>query len=102
MSKDELKKAIQQAVQATPHPEKIQRVRLFGSYLHGDNRLDSDIDLIVDFFNTASMGFFEFFDVEQAFSQALGKKVDLVTAKGLKKYIRKKVLAEAETLYERA
>lgn len=101
MSKNELKKAIQQAVHATPHPEKIQRVRLFGSHLHGNARHDSDIDLIIDLADKTSMGLFEFFDIQETLSKTLQKKVDLMTPDSLSKYIRDKVLSEAETLYER-
>ncbi len=101
MSKDEIKQAVCRAVEKIPHPEKITRVRLFGSHLHEDARPDSDVDLIIDIADDVSMGLFEFFDVEETLSDTLQKKVDLVTPEGLSKYIRDKVLREAETLYER-
>lgn len=100
MSKQEIKQAVQQAVVKMPHGKDIRRVRLFGSHLHGDARPDSDVDLILDFDEAAIIGLFDLVDIEDFFRQALQREVDIVTADGLKRYIRDKVLNEAETLYE--
>lgn len=101
MSTQEIKKAVHQAVQNMPDGDIIERIRLFGSYLHGDAKKDSDVDLIIDFDKEAVVGLFKLVDIEDAFREALGKEVDIVTADGLKEYIRDKVLNEATTLYER-
>lgn len=101
MSKQEIKEAVQQAVRTMPHGQSIERVRLFGSHLHGDSKPTSDVDLIVDLDEKASIGFFAFYDIIESFSNALDRKVDVTTARGLSRFIRDKVLREAETLYER-
>ena len=99
MTKQDIKQAIEQGIQNVPHPDYIRRVRLFGSYLHGDAREDSDIDLLVDFSEPVS--FFELYDIEQSLSGILGgKKVELTTPGGLSKFIRNEVLGEAEIIYE--
>ncbi|MBI3335088.1 MAG: nucleotidyltransferase domain-containing protein [Candidatus Portnoybacteria bacterium] len=101
MSKQDIQKAVKEAVAKMPHGKDIRRVRLFGSHLHGDAKPTSDVDLIVDFDEAAIISLFDLVDIEDFFRQALQSEVDIVTAKGLKRYIRDKVLNEAETLYER-
>lgn len=100
MSKDDIKQGVCWAVKKMPHPEKISRVRLFGSHLHGDARLDSDVDLIIDLVDNSNMGLFELVNVERVFREELNRSVDIVTPGSLKEYIRSKVLSEAEILYE--
>ncbi len=99
MSKQEIKEAIQQSLQGLPFAERIERIRLFGSYLHDSARPDSDIDLLVDFNKPVS--FFQLGDIEDGLERALGRKVDVVTLKALSRHFRDDVLREAETVYER-
>lgn len=101
MSKQEIKEAVKQAVRIMPQGKSIRRVRLFGSHLHGTARPDSDIDLLLDFDESARVSLFDLVDIQDMFTQTLGKEVDIGTPEGLSKYIRDRVLAEAEILYER-
>ena len=98
MGTELLKKKVRKAIDALPSDVSIRKVSLFGSYLHGDAQLDSDIDLLIEF--TGPVGFFKFINVERRLSEALGKRVDLLTSDGLSKYFRSDVLSEAEILYE--
>ena len=99
MSKQEIRQAIQASVASLPLSERIQKIRLFGSYLHETAKDDSDIDLLVDFNQPVS--FFQLDDIEQGLQQILGHKVDVVTPKALSKYFRDQVLGEAEVVYEK-
>lgn len=101
MSKDELKRAIQQAVQQLPQRGEINKILLFGSHLHGDATEESDIDLLIELQKPITIGLFEFARIERELAEALKKKVDLTTPDSLSKYIRDDVLAEAEVLYEK-
>jgi len=76
----------------------ISYLALFGSYLRGDNRKDSDMDLLVRFKEVKSL--FELVDVKDKFEQKLGKPVDLVTEKFLSPYFRDEVVKRARVLYE--
>ncbi len=100
MSRDDIKLGVCRAMKKMPHPEKISKVRLFGSHLHGDARSDSDVDLIIDLAENSAMGLFELINIERVFREELNKDVDVVTFRGLKDYIRDRVFSEAETLYE--
>ncbi len=101
MDKKEIKRAVEQAIKTMPQGGAIQRVRLFGSHLHGNATNKSDVDLLVDFNESAQIGLFDLVHIQDKFAESLGAEVDLGTPEGLSKYIRNRVLAEAEILYER-
>jgi uncharacterized protein len=58
------------------------RVRLFGSVARGDDRPDSDIDLLVDFDRDSSL--FDLMRMARELEELLGHPVDVVSAGGLK------------------
>jgi predicted nucleotidyltransferase len=57
-------------------------VRLFGSAARGDDRPDSDIDLLVDFDQGSSL--FDLIRMSRELEALLGRTVDVVSADGLK------------------
>ena len=75
----------------------VRHASLFGSFARGDQRPDSDIDLLVDLPPGASL-----FDVSRlglALEDALGRPVDLVTSfAGLHPLIQERILREEEIL----
>ena len=78
----------------------IKKLSLFGSILRDDFRSDSDIDLLVEFEQGKSPGFFDLIRMQDQLSQFFqGKHIDLRTPNDLSRYFRKKVLAGAVTLY---
>src|SRR5680860_1115035 len=68
-------------------------LRVFGSVARGDAGPDSDIDILVDLAPTVSL--IGLGELEEAFAEILGRKVDVVPASGLKSGIRAAVLREA-------
>jgi len=71
-------------------------VRVFGSVARGEDRPDSDVDLLVDV-GTATSSWFPaglILDLEQI----LGRQVEIVTEKGLNPHLREHVLREAVPL----
>lgn len=79
---------------------KVRELSLFGSRARGDARPDSDYDLLVEFFPDAGIGLIKYSRMQIDLSNILASKVDLVTKKGLKEYLRNNVLAEATPIYE--
>jgi uncharacterized protein len=71
-------------------------IRIFGSVARGKADEDSDIDFLVDLGENLS----PWFPVRliRDLEQLLERKVDVVTEKGLKERIRKRVLQEAKPL----
>ena len=98
MSQEEIKEKITEAVKSSPYRDYIQSISLFGSFLHGNQKKDSDIDLLINL--KSSIGFFELFDIQQDLEKKLGRKVDLATPGGLNKYIKNDVLSEAKKVYD--
>jgi len=70
---------------------KIKRASLFGSYTRGDQRRDSDIDIIIE--PKKRMGL-EFVGVALDLEHALNKKVDLLTYNGINSHIRKYIMKD--------
>lgn len=99
MSKEEIKQKIKEAVIGDTLKNEVEKVMLFGSYLHGDFREDSDVDILVEFSPNSHVGFFRLVEIQDELSQAAGRKVDLLTPEALSKYFRDEVLAEAEVIY---
>jgi|CXWL01.1.fsa_nt_gi predicted nucleotidyltransferase len=79
---------------------KVRELSLFGSRARGDARPDSDYDLLVEFFPDAGIGLIKYSRMQIDLTNILASKVDLVTKKGLKEYLRDNVLAEATPIYE--
>lgn len=71
-------------------------VRVFGSRARGDARPDSDLDLLVRFEEGRSL--LDLVGMKLALEELLGIRVDVVSERGLSRYIRDRVLAEARPL----
>jgi len=73
-----------------------RNIRLFGSTARGEDTPDSDVDLLVDTGPTTSSWFPAglILDLEHI----LGRRVEIVTEKGLSPYLREHVLREAVSL----
>jgi len=74
----------------------VQKVGLFGSYVRGEEKENSDIDILIEFENGKST-FDNFmnlcFYLDDLFT---GTKVEVVTTGGLSKYIGPFILKEVE------
>ncbi|EKD38624.1 MAG: hypothetical protein ACD_75C00671G0003 [uncultured bacterium] len=65
---------------------------LFGSYVRGEQRKGSDLDVLVEFADVPGM--LKFLDLERDLSHLLGVPVDLVQKEALKPSIGKRILEE--------
>lgn len=70
----------------------VTRSAIFGSYVRGDNKEDSDIDILVDF--PRGKGLFEFVGLQFKLEDTLEKKVDLVEYESLHPLLKGRILAE--------
>lgn len=70
----------------------VKRIGVFGSFARGEQKKRSDVDVLVEFSKTPD--FFQFIRLEMHLEKLFGRKVDLVTKKALKPYIKDRILAE--------
>lgn len=81
------------------HRERLQvmgvaSLALFGSVARGEQREDSDVDLLVEF--NRPVGLFDFVRVQQALEEILGvPKVDLIMPEALEEDLKEDILKEA-------
>jgi predicted nucleotidyltransferase len=74
----------------------IKELGVFGSYVRGEQREDSDLDVLVDL--GEGMTLIDLVRLQLAIGDALGVKVDLAVKDALKPRIEKRILAEAVML----
>jgi hypothetical protein len=87
------------ALQELCHRYEVRELSMFGSAARGELRPESDIDLLVDFAPGAKVGLWEFGRLERELQALLGRKVDLVSKRGLKPRVRRSVLQDVKILY---
>ena len=78
---------------------RVRELSLFGSAVRSDFNSQSDLDFLVEFLPNAGIGLFEFAGMEQDLEDLFGRKVDLITKKGLKPLLKDTVSGEAQLLY---
>ncbi|RLF95086.1 nucleotidyltransferase [Thermococci archaeon] len=72
----------------------IKEIGIFGSYLRGEQKEKSDLDVLVEFEPDAKIDLIKFVELEEHLSDLLGINVDLVMKSGLKPRIGKHILGE--------
>ena len=77
----------------------VRELALFGSAVRGEMRPGSDIDVMVEFDPSVRIGLLKFEALSEDLEALVGRKVDLVTKRGLKSWIRPHVLKEARVIY---
>lgn len=71
---------------------KIKEIGVFGSFVRGEQKKKSDLDILVDFYEPISL--LNFIRLENHLSKYLGIKVDLVMKDALKPRIGSHILKE--------
>ncbi|MBU1240262.1 nucleotidyltransferase family protein [Myxococcota bacterium] len=69
----------------------VERIGLFGSFARGEGRVESDVDLLVEF---ASETFDHYMDCKFLLEETLGRPVDLVLPTTLKPRLRDQIMHE--------
>jgi len=72
----------------------VREIGISGSYIGGEEKEGSDLDILVEFENNAKMDLIKFVELEEYLSELLGIKVDLVMKSALKPRIGKRILKE--------
>jgi len=73
----------------------VRRIGLFGSFVRGEQRPDSDIDFLVEF-EPGRKTFDSFMELSFLLEKALKHRIELVTVESLSPYIGPHILKEVE------
>jgi len=91
-SLEEIRQILQQSMPELATRYKVKSLGIFGSYVRGEAKKSSDVDILVEFYQAPSL--LEFIRMEDDLSERLGLKVDLVMKKALKHHKRRNILEE--------
>ena len=73
----------------------VRRLGVFGSFARGEQKEDSDIDILVEFEPDAK-SFDNFMQLSFFLEETLGRKIELLTPESLSPYIGPHILREVE------
>ena len=77
----------------------VKELSLFGSAVRGEMLPESDIDIMVEFQPGVRIGLIKFESLAGDLESLAGRRVDLVTKRGLKPWVRPQVLKDARVIY---
>jgi predicted nucleotidyltransferase len=81
------------AIRSVVERHRARNARVFGSVLHGEDKEDSDLDILID--PTPETTMFDIGAIRHELLQLLGVHVDVLTPNALPDSFRAQVIAEA-------
>jgi predicted nucleotidyltransferase len=73
----------------------VRRAAVFGSVARGDNRAESDVDVMVEIDPEAHLTVYDYADLKDYIASLFDGPVDVVNRDGLKSYVRPAAAADA-------
>lgn len=92
-SVEEIRDVIRQQSDALAERYGVSVVGIFGSYVRGEEKKGSDLDLLAEILRPISL--LELVGAELYLTEVLGLKVDLVPKRSLREELRETILKEA-------
>ena len=79
---------------------KVKEFAIFGSFLREDLNENSDVDVLVSFFEEAHHSLFDLVEMQEELKTIFGREVDLVEKEGLQNPFRREaILKNREVVY---
>lgn len=91
---DEIRRILQAQKPYLAEQYGVTIVGVFGSYVRGDQRPDSDIDILIELERPPRISLLGLVDLQYYLSDLLGVKVDIAIKKNLRKRIGRRILDE--------
>ena len=79
----------------------VVKAWLFGSFARGEERDDSDVDILVKFDRRLPIGLFAYVRMHPELEEKLGRKVDLVEEGTLRPAVQQSANRDLKVVYER-
>lgn len=90
---EEVKEIIQHHKQELKEKFKVVEIGIFGSYVRGEQRKRSDIDILVEFEEPVSL--LKLVSLENFLKEIIGVKLEVIPKKDLRPELRERILQEA-------
>ena len=97
MSSDAMNKAIADYFKTQP----VLKAWIFGSFARGEERPDSDVDILVVYDDSSNVSLFTIGGIYMGLKKILGREVDLVEEGTLRPWAVDSVNKEKKLIYER-
>ncbi len=94
--------AMQQTIAEYFKTQPVLKAWLFGSFARGEEREDSDVDLLVKFDRSFPIGLFAYIRMHRELEELLGRKVDLVEEGTLRPAVQTTANRDLKVIYERS
>ena len=94
MKRDEIIQKLKER-EADLRAQGVAHAALFGSVARGDDRPDSDIDIMIELDSAARVTMFDYVDIKEYIEGLFSEPVDVVNRDGLKPLARPKATADA-------
>ncbi len=78
----------------------ISYAGVFGSFARGEEKSESDVDIMIRLKPNNTFSLFDLIGVESELAKKIGRKVDLATEKSIGRYIRTSVFHDLKSVYE--
>ena len=95
-SLDEIKQILGKHRETLRDEHKIKNIAVFGSYVRGEQKKRSDLDLLAEF--NGPIGLLDLIGAEQYLTKILKTKVDLIPKNDVRPELKAKILREAVTV----
>ena len=92
---------MQQTIAEYFKTQPVLKAWLFGSFARGEEREDSDVDILVKFDRTLPIGLFAYVRMNRELEERLGRKVDLVEEGTLRPAVQITANRDLKLIYER-
>ena len=91
---EEVKKILKDHKAEVSRKYKVNEIGIFGSFVRGEQKKRSDIDILVEFDQRNIPGLLKLIEMERYLEKLLKKKVDVVIKSGIRPELRKGILKE--------
>lgn len=99
MGQQEIEEKVKETIESHPGGDHIKSISLFGSFLHGNARFDSDVDLLYE--TKSTMSLFQIAAFRHKLEQKLGRKVDFIDKDSVIPQLKEEIIPTAKKIYER-
>jgi len=93
---DEIKEILNKHRDEIKREFKAEIVGIFGSYVRGEEKLGSDVDILVRFKEGATL--FDLVGLAEFLEERIGIKVDIVSERALRPELKEQILEEVVTV----